>query len=235
MKFFILSNIQDNSYKIQENISTKFSQNTIIEFSPKFNHFKKKYSSFSESKNHVNNRVSKENRNLNSYNSTLAKVSKINNLNSFNFIRDLNGGQRHCLHKFINLCMVDGKKNKSQKVFSKTLGRLAFLNDCDVITFLMKAIDNVKPIIEVRRIRISGSTQLVPSIISRNRQESLAIRWIIEAAIKRRKTKKSIGLDQSLFAELHDAFHNTGTVRKRRDDLHKLAESNRGFAHYRWW
>jgi small subunit ribosomal protein S7 len=214
MKFFILS-------------KTK-TLNNFIETNPKNSHFNKLYSSFSASKTHFNNnRVLKEKIDLNS--------TLIHNVDSFNFIRDLTEAQRHCLHKFRNLCMVDGKKNKSQKVFSKTLSRLAFLNDGNVFTFLMKAIDNVKPVIEVRRIRISGSTQLVPSILSRNRQESLAIRWIIEAAIKRRKTKKSMSLDQCLFAELHDAFYNTGTVRKRRDDLHKLAESNRGFAHYRWW
>nr|YP_008816024.1 ribosomal protein S7 [Closterium baillyanum]AGZ90263.1 ribosomal protein S7 [Closterium baillyanum] len=151
----------------------------------------------------------------------------------FSYIRDLNAAQKHCLQKFINLCMIDGKKNKSQKIISNTLCRLAGYGD--VLTFIMKAIDNVKPIIEVRRRSASGSTQLVPSIISRNRQETLAIRWIVEAAIKRRNTKKSMSLDQCLLAELIDAFQKIGTVRKRRDDLHKLAESNRGFAHYRWW
>jgi small subunit ribosomal protein S7 len=181
------------------------------------------YSSFQESKTKFNHRVaaSAEGRNP-------AAVEK-----PFSYIRDLNAAQKHCLQKFINLCMIDGKKNKAQKIISKTLCRLAGYGD--VVTFIMKAIDNVKPIIEVRRIRISGSTQLVPSIISRNRQESLAIRWIVEAAIKRRNTKKSMSLDQCLLAELIDAFQKIGTVRKRRDDLHKLAESNRGFAHYRWW
>ena len=99
----------------------------------------------------------------------------------------------------------------------------------------MKAIENVKPIIEVKKVRISGTTQLVPSIIPKNRQICLAIRWIIEAAILRRNTKKSMTIDQCFFAELIEASQNIGTVRKRRDDLHKLAESNRGFAHYRWW
>jgi ribosomal protein S7 len=99
----------------------------------------------------------------------------------------------------------------------------------------VKAIENVKPTIEVRKVRISGTTQLVPSIIPNNRQKSLAIRWLIEAAIQRHNAKKSMTLDQCFFVELLEAYQNTGSVRKRRDDLHKLAESNRGFAHYRWW
>jgi small subunit ribosomal protein S7 len=130
--------------------------------------------------------------------------------------------------------MIDGKKSKSHKIITNTLCRIGAQHG-DVITFLMKAIDNVKPIIEVRKIRISGSTILVPCIISRNRQESLAIRWIVEAAKKRRNTKKSMSLDQCLYSELIDASQKIGAVRKKRDDLHKLAESNRGFAHYRWW
>jgi Ribosomal protein S7p/S5e len=89
--------------------------------------------------------------------------------------------EKHCLQKFLNLCMIDGKKSKSHKIITNTLCRIGAQHG-DVITFLMKAIDNVKPIIEVRKIRISGSTILVPCIISRNRQESLAIRWIVEAA-----------------------------------------------------
>jgi ribosomal protein S7 len=103
------------------------------------------------------------------------------------------------------------------------------------LVLLMNAIENVKPIVEVKKVRISGTTQLVPSIIPKNRQICLAIRWIVEAAISRRNTKKSMTLDECFFAELIDASQNIGTVRKRRDDLHKLAESNRGFAHYRWW
>jgi small subunit ribosomal protein S7 len=162
------------------------------------------------------------------------------------FIRELNTAQKHCLNKFINLCMKNGKKNKSYKIISNTLSRLTILENsktCNRIKtsapmgliLFMKAIENVKPIIEVKKVRISGTTQLVPSIISKNRQKSLAIRWIIDAAILRRNTKKSMTLDQCLFAELIDAYQNIGTVRKKRDDLHKLADSNRGFAHYRWW
>ena len=115
-----------------------------------------------------------------------------------------------------------------RKLLSVSKGSASF-------SLLMNAIDNVKPTIEVKKVRISGTTQLVPCIIPKKRQLSLAIRWIVEAAKVRRNTKKSMSLDQCFLAELVDASQNIGTVRKRRDDLHKLAESNRGFAHYRWW
>lgn len=188
----------------------------------------KMYSSFHEPKKKFNAKSapqSTEKRHLTFYEPTFVQP--------FSFLRDLTAAQKDCIHKFINLCMIDGKKNKSQKIISKTLSQLAGYGD--VLAFLVKAIDNVKPIIEVRRIRIAGSTQLVPCIISRNRQESLGIRWIVEAAMLRRNTKKNMSLDQCLVAELIDAYHKNGTVRKKRDDLHKLAEANRGFAHYRWW
>ena len=151
--------------------------------------------------------------------------------------RELSNVQKHYLQKLINLCMKHGKKNKSYKIIVlRTLCRLSiFKCPSQGLILLMNAIENVKPLIEVKKVRISGTTQLVPCFASKNRQISLAIRWIIEAALLRRNTKKSMTLDQCLFAELIDASKNIGTVRKRRDDLHKLAESNRGFAHYRWW
>lgn len=169
--------------------------------------------------------------------------------------------ERVCLQKFINLCMKNGKKNNSNKFLLSILKQLSFSRRIPIPTgptpsgldslkssqksigaqfrparvFLLDAIANVKPIIEVKKVRISGTTQLVPSIIPKNRQLGLAIRWIIEAAIARRKAKKNLTLDQCFFAEIMDASQGIGAVKKKRDDLHKLAEANRGFAHYRWW
>jgi len=100
---------------------------------------------------------------------------------------------------------------------------------------LVNAIENVKPVCEVKKVRISGTTQLVPSIIATNRQETLAIRWMLEAAAKRRMNKKSMSLDQCLADEILDASRKMGIARKKRDDLHKLAQANRSFSHYRWW
>jgi small subunit ribosomal protein S7 len=137
------------------------------------------------------------------------------------------------VQKFINLCMKHGKKSKSYKIISNTFRRLSLSEGPLALALLMNAVENIKPRVEVRSVRISGTTQLVPSIIPQKRQISLAIRWIVEASIKRRK--KSMTLDQCFFAELMDASRGLGAAKKRRDDLHKLAEANRGFAHYRWW
>jgi ribosomal protein S7 len=182
----------------------------------------------------------------------------------FNIIWALNTTHKKYLQKIMNLCMKDGKKNKSFKIISNTLRRLclsqsgtyskkqtkdlqtgalapALIDEGQRLTtpfaliLLINAIENVRPILEVKKVRISGATQLVPSIIPKSRQISLGFRWIMEAAISRRNAKKNLTLEQCFFAELIDASKNIGAVRKRRDDLHKIAESNRGFAHYRWW
>lgn len=185
--------------------------------------------------------------------------------------------------KFIRLCMKDGKKTKSQCIMTKTLTRLSaetqmgspsdhftkrsevkgsrvceenvLRSKIDSIRFLMKAIDNVKPVLEVTKMRLAGSTQFVPKIIPQNRQQSLAIRWLIDAAKKRKRRNRpsthTIGHTQSdvaisvksvvpdlshfLVLELIDAFNQVGSVQQKRDELHQLAEANRGFSHYRWW
>nr|YP_010736400.1 ribosomal protein S7 [Zygnema circumcarinatum]QKQ14729.1 ribosomal protein S7 [Zygnema circumcarinatum]WEL36373.1 ribosomal protein S7 [Zygnema circumcarinatum] len=129
--------------------------------------------------------------------------------------------------------MIDGKKTQSHSIITNTFARLA--NYGDVITYVINAIENVKPIIEIKKVRISGSTQIVPSLLSKRRQETLAIRWIVEAAIQRRKTQPNWNFEQCLLVEIVDAFNKTGVVRKKRDELHRLAEANRGLAHYRWW
>lgn len=166
--------------------------------------------------------------------------------------------QKRCLQKFVHLCMINGKKTIASNILQATLYQLADQGDGaafrrpiarrgDGISYLMRAIENVQPILEVKKVRIAGSTQLVPSVISKNRQQTLAIRWILEAAMiqKRRKGSTKVfsrkrqnrtqRLDQCLAAEIVDAYNKTGTVRKKRDELHKLAEANRGFSHYRWW
>ena len=160
--------------------------------------------------------------------------SKLKSFDTFCSIGSLTVAQTQTLQKLINLCMLNGKKSKSNKIILNTLYQLSKKHK-DVLDIFLQAVENIKPVLEVRKIRISGTTQLVPSIILQKRQYSLALRWIVEAAKKRRNTKKNMSLDQCLLAELIDAYHNIGTVRKKKDDLHKLAESNRGFAHYRWW
>nr|QIA60069.1 ribosomal protein S7 [Radula japonica] len=149
------------------------------------------------------------------------------------YIRGLNGKQKQLIKKLVHICMIDGKKTRSRAIVYKTFHRLA--PHGDVIKLLVNAIENVKPICGVKKVRISGITRLVPSITATNRQETLAIRWMLESAAKRRMGKKSISLDQCLYVEILEASQKMGIARKKRDDLHKLAEVNRSFSHYRWW
>ncbi len=95
-------------------------------------------------------------------------------------------------------------------------------------------IEHVKPICEVKKERISSTTQLVPSIITTNCQETLAIRWMLEAAANRHMSKKNISLDQCLFDEILDASQKMGITRKKKDDLHKFTQANHSFSHYKW-
>nr|YP_009675958.1 ribosomal protein S7 [Porella platyphylla]QDE12771.1 ribosomal protein S7 [Porella platyphylla] len=160
-------------------------------------------------------------------------ASTYNCSDNLGYIRGLNGKQKQLIKKLVHICMIDGKKTRSRAIVYKTFHRLA--PHGDVIKLLVNAIENVKPICGVKKVRISGITRLVPSITATNRQETLAIRWMLESAAKRRMGKKSISLDQCLYAEILEASQKMGIARKKRDDLHKLAEANRSFSHYRWW
>nr|YP_010881197.1 ribosomal protein S7 [Pellia neesiana]WIA66945.1 ribosomal protein S7 [Pellia neesiana]WIA66986.1 ribosomal protein S7 [Pellia neesiana]WIA67027.1 ribosomal protein S7 [Pellia neesiana] len=148
------------------------------------------------------------------------------------YIRHLNGSKQ-LIKKLVHICMIDGKKTRSRAIVYKTFHRLA--PHGDVIKLSVNAIENVKPIREVKKVRISGTTRLVPSIIATNRQETLAIRWMLESAKRRMGRGRKISLDQCLYAEILEASQKMGIARKKRDDLHKLAEANRSFSHYRWW
>nr|YP_009545068.1 ribosomal protein S7 [Gymnomitrion concinnatum]AZB86823.1 ribosomal protein S7 [Gymnomitrion concinnatum] len=160
-------------------------------------------------------------------------ASTYNCSDNLGYIRGLNGKQKQLIKKLVHICMIDGKKTRSRAIVYKTFHRLA--PHGDVIKLLVNAIENVKPICGVKKVRISGITRLVPSITATTRQETLAIRWMPESAAKRRMGRKSISLDQCLYAEILEASQKMGIARKKRDDLHKLAEANRSFSHYRWW
>jgi small subunit ribosomal protein S7 len=99
---------------------------------------------------------------------------------------------------------------------------------------LMEAINNVKPSLEVRRVRIAATTYTVPAVIQKGRQDTLAIRWLLEGA-KRRRKRGGLSFSQSLTQELVDAYNKQGHALQRRDQLHALAESNRAYVRYRWW
>ena len=146
--------------------------------------------------------------------------------------------------KFINLLMVDGKKNIATQIFSSAaheflqalvekppaLGAVQPL----LLLCLRIAVRNVQPNLECRRCRVAGTSHQVPAVVSEKRGESLAVRWIIESARKRRKNSR-LKISQCLAQELLDAYEKQGRPRQRRDQSHKLASGNRGYLRYRWW
>jgi len=133
--------------------------------------------------------------------------------------------------KFINNLMKDGKKNVARKIFYSALERLKEKSGGeDPLKIFEKAIENVKPLLETRTRRVGGANYQVPVEVRPERQVSLAIKWIINAA-RARHEKTMI---ERLANELWDAYNEKGAAIKKRDDTHRMAESNRVFAHYRW-
>lgn len=109
------------------------------------------------------------------------------------------------------------------------------VKDFDVYAFFSKSLDNIKPVFEVKKVRVAGSTRQVPSLVSLRRQESLAIRWVVQAAKERKKKNATLRFEECFAFEIIEAYKKQGVVRQKRNDLHKLAEANRTFSHYRWW
>lgn len=99
---------------------------------------------------------------------------------------------------------------------------------------MVDAVENIKPICEVEKVGVAGTIYDVPGIVARDRQRTLAIRWILEAAFKRRISYRR-SLEKSSFAEILDAYRKRGIARKKRENLHGLASTNRSFAHFIWW
>ncbi len=132
--------------------------------------------------------------------------------------------------KFINSVMVEGKKAVAEGILYGALNRVAEKTQDDPMKTFKKAIENVKPALEVKSRRVGGSTYQVPVEVRPNRRTSLAIRWIIEyAGARGEKTMR-----EKLAAELLDAANLRGGAIKKKDDTHKMAEANKAFAHYRW-
>ena len=132
--------------------------------------------------------------------------------------------------KFTNMIMLDGKKRVAEKILYSALEILAKNSKEDPITMMDKALQNVSPSVEVKSRRVGGSNYQVPVEVNTKRKQSLAMRWILEAADKR--NEKS--MKNKLAAELLDAYDNKGSAVKKREDVHKMAEANKAFAHYRW-
>ena len=132
--------------------------------------------------------------------------------------------------KFVTRMMLDGKKSICTKIVYDALDKLKGKTDKDPLEVFMKALDNVKPMVEVKSRRVGGATYQVPIEIRETRREALAMRWMITAA----RNRSGHGMAETLAAELLDAYNYTGTAYKKKEDTHKMAEANKAFAHYRW-
>ncbi len=134
------------------------------------------------------------------------------------------------LAKLINQVMLDGKKGTAQTIVYEALEIAAKKLNVEATEVFDKALENAKPQLEVKARRVGGSTYQVPMEIRPERRQTLAIRWIVDFARKRsEKTMK-----ERLAGELMDAFNGTGGAVKRKDEMHRMAEANKAFAHYRW-
>ena len=133
------------------------------------------------------------------------------------------------ISKFINSIMYDGKRSTAEKILYDAMEKMKGKNH-DPLKVFNSAISNVKPNIEVRSRRVGGATYQVPVEVKSSRGQSLALRWILDASRKR----KNKSMSDKLFAELMDASQNKGSAIKKREDTHKMAESNKAFAHFRW-
>ncbi|WP_428769573.1 30S ribosomal protein S7 [Treponema sp. HNW] len=132
--------------------------------------------------------------------------------------------------KFVSRMMLDGKKSVSVRLIYEAFDTLKAKTDKDPLEVFLKALDNVKPMVEVKSRRVGGATYQVPIEIRDSRREALAMRWVIAAA----RSKSGRGMGERLASELLDAYNNTGTAYKKKEDTHKMAEANKAFAHYRW-
>lgn len=138
--------------------------------------------------------------------------------------------QSELLAKFINVIMQDGKKSIAEQIIYQALDVVAEKKGEEHLVVLDAALDNVRPSVEVKSRRVGGSTYQVPCEVRPVRRNALAMRWLVEAA--RKRGEKSMAL--RLAGELQDASENKGTAVKKREDVHRMADANKAFAHYRW-
>lgn len=134
------------------------------------------------------------------------------------------------LAKFINIVMKDGKKSTAEKILYGAIDQIEDKQKSDGLEMLEKAIENVRPMVEVKSRRVGGATYQVPVEVRPVRQKALAMRWLVDAA--RKRGEKTMAL--KLAGELMDAAESRGIAVKKREDTHRMAEANKAFAHYRW-
>jgi|TARA_B100000686_G_scaffold16280_1_gene15217 small subunit ribosomal protein S7 len=132
--------------------------------------------------------------------------------------------------KLINSIMYDGKKISAEKIVYEAIEKIKSKTKDEPITIFNDAFNNVRPTVEVRSRRVGGATYQVPVEVKPKRSQALALRWIVDASRKRKDKKMS----DKLFNEIYDAYQNKGSAIKKKEDTHKMAESNKAFAHFRW-
>lgn len=134
------------------------------------------------------------------------------------------------LTKFINMVMRSGKKSVAERIIYGALNQISSKGNEDPVGVLDQALDNVRPVVEVKSRRVGGATYQVPVEVRPVRRTTLAMRWVLEAA--RKRSEKSMPL--RLAGELLDAAESRGSAVKKREDVHRMAEANKAFSHYRW-
>ena len=134
------------------------------------------------------------------------------------------------LSRFINILMLSGKKAVAEKIVYGALDRISEKNKGEPLEVFEKALDNIRPMVEVKSRRVGGATYQVPIEVRSERGVALAMRWLVDSA--RKRGEKSMGM--RLAGEILDAYEQKGTAVKKREDTHRMAEANKAFAHYRW-
>ena len=138
------------------------------------------------------------------------------------------------VHKLINKVMKDGKKSTAEYIVYTALERVAEKLNLSPVEVLEKALENVKPVWEVRPRRVGGATYQVPVEVEEHRRESLGIKWLVDAARERARHRGSYTMEERLAAEIIDAIENKGAAVKKKEDTHRMAEANKVFAHFKW-
>ena len=132
--------------------------------------------------------------------------------------------------KLINSIMYDGKKVVAEKIIYEAIEKIKSKTKEEPINIFNEAINNIRPTVEVRSRRVGGATYQVPVEVKSKRSQALAIRWLVSASRKRKDKQMS----DKIFNEIYDAYEKKGLAVKKKEDVHKMAESNKAFAHFRW-
>ena len=138
--------------------------------------------------------------------------------------------QSDLVNKFVNSMMWDGKKSTAQSIFYHAMKKLEDKGGDEALKLFKKAVENCKPVLEVKTRRVGGANYQVPVEVNADRRTSLAIRWILTYS----RARGEKGMIDKLSNELLDAANNRGASIKKKEDVHRMAEANKAFAHYRW-